>query len=75
MVYPDGSDEGLNALRSASYLVAEQYGLEGMRDLAEVLAADIEELMTGWARMERVNRLDFLDRWTHDEPMPHDDGP
>ena len=67
---PDGDDAGVDALRSASHLLAEQYGAAGLRDLAEVLAADMAKLMTKLARAEGRTPLEVLDEWSHDEPPP-----
>jgi hypothetical protein len=68
LVYPDGDEAGIDALRSASHLLTAQYGAAGLRDLAEVLAADMAELMTMLARVEGRAPLEVLDEWSHDEP-------
>lgn len=70
LVYPDADEAGVDALRSASHLLTEQYGATGLRDLAEVLAADMAELMMMLAHVEGRPPLDVLDEWTHDEPPP-----
>ena len=59
-----------DALRSASHLLIEQHGVAGLRDLAEVLAADMAKLMTKLARVEGRTPLEVLDEWSHDEPPP-----
>jgi hypothetical protein len=69
-IYPDGSPEGLDALRAASTLLGEQYGAAGYRDLSEQMAADLLEMAGMLARIERRPVLEFLDEWEHDEPPP-----
>lgn len=76
LAYPPGDKRGVRALRGASHLLISQYGAEGGRDLAEVLAADLAEIMVMQAHIEGVTPSTFLDRWTHDVELPTtDDGP
>jgi|SRR4051812_14219974 hypothetical protein len=70
LVYPNGTHEQTEALRVASTLVTEQYGVPGLRDLAEHLAADLAEAFEILARVEQRPAVELLDEWHHDEPPP-----
>lgn len=58
------------AVRAVVGYLGERFGPDAVRDLAEVLAADVAELMTVLAEIQGRAPHVLLDEWTHDEPRP-----
>jgi hypothetical protein len=59
-----------HTVRAVVGYLGERFGPDAVRDLAEVLAADVAELMTVLGEVQGRDPHVLLDEWTHDEPRP-----